>query len=376
MKILIIKLSSIGDIVHTLPALSLLKQLYPQAKIDWMLYRSFTSLLEGNEEINEIKAVEHRTFSSLFLKSLELKKENYDLVIDFQGLIKTGLFSFLISKKRLGFKEPREKIANYFYTDKADLGKALDNSRHVIEKNLELALAVKNIFKTETNKKFELRFSHMAPEVMFNENNETIEKVCIVPCTTWDSKFWTPENWASIIENLFEKHRAQVNILGSEKDLDRIKEIVSLLRKHQSIVFQLNGKQIEENSMAIYKLNIVTNKSLNHLPNFFRSMDLVMGVDTGPLHIASAACYMRGDILVDDNLKITKIANEKLNKKIIGLFGPSSGARSGPYGFDYLSADESLNLKVKNDRKNCSLMSAISVNEVLDLMQRGDDVTM
>ncbi len=368
MKILIIKLSSIGDIVHTIPALSLLKQLYPGAQIDWMLYKNFASLLEDCEEITTIQSVEHRTFSSLMLKSLELRKEKYDLVIDFQGLIKTALASFLISGKRLGFAAPRETIAANLYSYKAKLGPALDRSKHVIEKNLELALRVQDIFESSCKENLDLKFSGLAPETLFSTSESATAQVCIIPCTTWQSKFWLPENWAKLIETLFERLRAEVNILGTDSDLEKIKEIVSILQKQPGIALYLNGKLIEEKPMAIYKLNILTKLSLKQLAPFFRSMDIVLGVDTGPLHIAAASSYMRGEIVLKDGLGIDHIKSETLDKKIIGLFGPSSGTRTGPYGFAYLSVDEKLDIKVKNDRNDMSLMRSICVEDVLNIL--------
>ncbi|MDA0772300.1 MAG: lipopolysaccharide heptosyltransferase I, partial [Cyanobacteria bacterium] len=139
MRILIIKLSALGDIVHTIPALNALQAQYPQAQIDWLVYQSFAPILENQEALNQVIKLENKKLSTLLRASKQLKKQNYDLVIDFQGLIKTALMARLISKSTRGFNKPREKLASIFYQEKIDAGNIMDNDMHIIDKNLRLA---------------------------------------------------------------------------------------------------------------------------------------------------------------------------------------------------------------------------------------------
>jgi len=114
-------------------------------------------------------------------------------------------------------------------------------------------------------------------------------------------------------------------------------------------------------------LQIYTNKSLDQLPEFFRDMDLIIGVDTGPLHIASAACFIKGRIEKTPEGFI--FHKETLDIKIIELFGPSSGKRSGPYGFEHLSADEIIGLKAQQNRKvanKINMMQFIKAQMLID----------
>jgi len=89
--------------------------------------------------INQIIKLEDRKLSTALTKAQELKQNNYDLVIDFQGLIKTAMLARIISNKTRGFKEPREKIASIFYKEKIDVGNIMDDSMHIVERNLLLA---------------------------------------------------------------------------------------------------------------------------------------------------------------------------------------------------------------------------------------------
>ncbi|MDA1021714.1 MAG: hypothetical protein O2962_09250, partial [Cyanobacteria bacterium] len=116
-----------------------------------------------------------------------------------------------------------------------------------------------------------------------------------------------------------------IYILGTIRDLIVIEEIICQTKS---------------------PLHIVVNKSLQELPEFFSEMSTVIGVDTGPLHIAAASLYGS-------------------NATIIGLYGPSSGARTGPYGFEHISVDEFTNHQACNKRKDDYSMKLISVDTVI-----------
>ncbi|MBT6842435.1 MAG: glycosyltransferase family 9 protein [Candidatus Melainabacteria bacterium] len=309
MKILIIKLSSLGDIVHAIPSLNALKQKYPQATIDWLVYKSFAPIIESQRSINKIIKLENKKISSLFEIKNQLKKENYDLVIDMQGLIKTALIARIISSKTRGFKEPREKIAAIFYKERIDAGNIMDDSMHIVERNLLLAQSP-------------------IPHSPFNaleQEAKLHKKLCIIPSTTWQTKLWQAEKWAKLIDSIKSSQpELEIYILGTIKELIYIEEIISQTKS---------------------PLHIVVNKKLTDLPEFFSAMSTVIGVDTGPLHIAAASLYGS-------------------KAQVIGLYGPSSAARTGPYGFQSISATE----KPSHKRKNDSSMNLISVEQVLNIV--------
>jgi heptosyltransferase I len=317
MKILIIKLSALGDIVHTIPAFNALVVKYPDAQIDWLVYKSFAPILESQKALKQIIKLENKKFSSLLRVSKQLKKQNYDLIIDFQGLIKTALLARLISPNTRGFKQPREKIAALCYKEKIDAGNIMQNDRHIVERNLLLAR------HPEPEGRQDLPFANL------QQKHSPKNKLCIIPSTTWQTKLWQAGRWAQLIDIVKKnKPETQIYILGTIKDLLVIEEIICQTKS---------------------PLHIVVNKSLQELPEFFSEMSTVIGVDTGPLHIAAASLYGS-------------------KAQVIGLYGPSSGARSGPYGFKYISVDEFTDHQAYNKRKDDDSMKLVSVGQVWDVI--------
>ncbi|MEY3369730.1 MAG: hypothetical protein RLZZ361_400 [Cyanobacteriota bacterium] len=362
-KILIIKQSALGDIIHTIPALALIKKNLPNARIDFVVYEKFSGIIKSSKYLNKIHILKNKSLAEFFKTASRLQKEKYDLVIDFQGLMKTGFLSYLTgSPKRIGFNQPREYLARYFYSHRSNQGNILDNSSHIIEKNLKLALEA---LPSESLGNLDFDFDHLKPPTVFLKDKTN--KVCIIPSTTWESKFWSLENWIEVIKYIFEKNKSTIYLIGTEADLIKLSGLISAMIRHGAFKLFKNGEALNPLNLSNYHLQIYTDKSLDQLPEFFRDMDLIIGVDTGPLHIASAACFIKGRIEKTPEGFI--FHKETLDKKIIGLFGPSSGKRSGPYGFEYLSADEISGLKAQQNRKvanKINMMQFIKAQLLID----------
>ena len=113
MKVLIVKISALGDVVHALPVLAYLKSADPEVRIDWLAEKSFAPLLEGHPLIRRVHALEMKTWrrqgwtkavSGVLAVIKELRREKYDLVLDLQGNSKSGLFTLLSGAPlRVGF---------------------------------------------------------------------------------------------------------------------------------------------------------------------------------------------------------------------------------------------------------------------------------
>jgi heptosyltransferase I len=334
-KVLIIKLSSIGDIVHTIPSLNLLKTSVPDLKIHWLVYERFSGILESQTSIDEIKVLPNKKFSTYCDTLRKLQAEKYDLVIDYQGLIKTAFLARFSAKKSIGFSSPREKIAANFYTLVCKSVATIDNSKHIIEQNLELTLFVlKSLFNVKAVPEVDfgkLGFNFFADVKYSNQYS----KVCIIPSTTWESKFWTNKNWIKLITVMREKFQSEIFLLGSNADSVIINEIASKIEPRPRVVLD---------------------KKLSELADFFREMSLIIGVDTGPLHIAAASAY----------------PYQESKKKIIGIYGPTSAVRTGPYGFQSLSFDEIYGIKASHKRSleaDGASMQKISPEHVLALLE-------
>ncbi len=327
MKILIIKLSSIGDLVHTIPSYHALKKnlkdLGIEAQIDWLVYENLAPSLYRSIEKENLVTIKNRKLSQVIKKALDLKQQ-YDYVIDLQGLFKTALISKIIApNSNYGFRKPREEWARYFYKDSFCNYKSISSKKHVLDQNLELiASFFKSVFKKEFQTSVEFGLNHSL-------KSNTQKNLCIIPCTSWESKHWSKKKWQSLIEN-FQSNDLNLYMTGAKSDLDKLKEIASSSKK---------------------KIEIVTDKKLEELYDFYSTMDYVIGVDTGPLHIAAASLY-----------------KDRATKKVVGIYGPSSGSRSGPYGFDAISADELLRLKASNKKtyaKDGETINQISVENIL-----------
>ena len=211
MKILIIKLSSLGDIIHTLPLVHQLRQHYPEAQIDWLVGNKGLEILLLINELNNVYP--------LNLKSLQaIQKQNYDYVIDVQGLLKTAILARLtFGKKLIGFKNTRE-FADIFYDEKANVGNLFDTKTHIIDLNLKL---ISNLIKQERSQIPKIKFS--IPKIYNPDNQKLLEikskkkKVLAFPSTTWESKLWPINYWYELL-NIISKD-FHVILCASQNDL-------------------------------------------------------------------------------------------------------------------------------------------------------------
>lgn len=142
-RIAIIRLSSLGDIIHTLPAFQLLRRHFPEARITWIVEAPGAALLENFSGIDELAVFALKSRRGLLAKTIYLIRfvrhwrRRFDLLVDFQGLIKSALLAFFLGKPRLGFgsSNARESMAALFYSRRAGF---FPEDRHVIFKNMHL----------------------------------------------------------------------------------------------------------------------------------------------------------------------------------------------------------------------------------------------
>ena len=162
MRIAIVKLSALGDIVHTMFVLQFIKKHYPLSEVDWIVEKRFIGALECNPHINEIKSInlhKAKREKSLLVFFSELSKVksfgNYDVVIDFQGLIKTAIVSKLLkSKKIVGFdwSSIRESLASLVYNQKVNIGydqNTILRYRKLVSQALDIEITEKDILKKD-----------------------------------------------------------------------------------------------------------------------------------------------------------------------------------------------------------------------------------
>ncbi|WP_323589004.1 lipopolysaccharide heptosyltransferase I [Aliarcobacter butzleri] len=268
-RIAIIKLSAMGDIIHAMVALQYIKRQYPNLQIDWFVESAFAPILENNPDINEIIKLDLKSIKKdkkEIINQIKLikkyEKNSYDLVIDVQGLIKSAIVSFFLGKSRVGFSKnsTREKLASFFYTKKVDI--AYD--KNAIERNVKVLSQALNfdILKDDILNKKPFLFYKNENEVIYEYLSKDKKNVLFVIGASWLSKMYSKEKFAKIINNLDE------NCLitwGNEAE-----------------------KDIADFIANISKAKVLPKLDLNSLKAIMSKVDLVIGNDTGPTHMAWA----------------------------------------------------------------------------------------
>lgn len=294
LKILILRMSSAGDIIHGLPVAKALKDNLNDCEITWLVEDRFADLLKNNPAIDHIQVIPRKEWQSwtLWSKAREtgrivknLRAMNFDISIDLQGLTKSaiaGKFSGI--PKRIGFdgyegKEISKQLNNIII--KAD-------ARHVVEKNLQLlkALDIDNIKPA-----FPLPEMKCAKIDNFLKENDLEDKKFIIvnPGAGWGAKLWTVERFAEAV-SFFQKEINEKVIItwGGQSEKNMAEEILS----HSG-----------DNAL------LAPDTDLLELWDLLSRAKFYLGCDTGPTHMA-AACGVA----------------------VLALFGPTSGERNGPYG--------------------------------------------
>jgi heptosyltransferase I len=265
MKIAIIKLSSLGDIVHTMFVLQFIKKYYPSSQIDWIIEYRFKGILEHNPHITEIKTIDlHKAKKekSMLVLFRELSKVksfgNYDLVIDFQGLIKTAIVSKLMhSKKIIGFdrSSARESIASFAYSQKVNIGydqNTILRYRKLISEALNIKITKDEIIKKKA--------------FLFSNSEISIPKepfMVFVIGSTWHSRNYPKEKFVEI-SNIIKKKC--LVIWGNEGE----KENAAWMSQESSYIEVAPKLELDD-------LKLLVSKS-----------SLLIGNDTGPSHMSWA----------------------------------------------------------------------------------------
>jgi len=286
-KILIIKPSSLGDIIHSLPFLNVMRKHFPESEIHWVVFKEFEGIIQGHPMIDRLWVIDKNSWLKIkmagntfrdirfFLKAL--KKEKYDLVIDLQGLLRSGIIALSTNSPiRIGFQEAREG-SKYFYTHKVHGGKNI----HAVDRYLKIAEFIGcNISKIE----FPLSYS-IANSTSINLQFNHEDYVVIVPGARWKTKIWSPRKFGVLASLL----PFRTVIVGTDKDAKAAEEIVKISK----------GKAI----------NLTGKTTLKELTGIISRAKFLITNDSGPMHIAAA-----------------------LNIPVFAIFGPTDPVRTGPYG--------------------------------------------
>lgn len=295
-SILIVKTSSLGDVIHTFPAVHLLRRLFPNAKLDWLVNPAFAPIVATHPDVDRVIHYPRKDFSSI-LRCLpsacsltaQIRENAYDAVIDFQGLIRTAVFTGLSgAPQRIGFAAPREKISAHFYNCKITVPENL----HAVEKNIAL---VNEMFHSRGDLIWpKLRLPDAAVQTVaafLPSLTDGTRTVGIIPGARWESKKWPPEFFACLMKAASKYHtKLRFVIIGGPEEA----------KDAETIIADADGCNI---------VNAVGKTDTAGLLALIRDCDAVVSGDTGPLHIAVAQSV-----------------------PVFALFGPNNPAYSGPIG--------------------------------------------
>ncbi len=278
MKILIVKTSSLGDLFHALPAVHLLKTAY-DAEVDWVVNTQYAGLAACFTDVRKVIPFPRSSLVQQFSGfRTALRQETYDLIVDLQGLLKSALICRLAKRssgaKILGPSFQREG-ARFFYS--AVVGKK-DKSRHAVDENLDV---LRFLGMPDGPAVFPVQF----PAVDFR-CLEQRPAVVFAPCSRHAAKNWPWQRFVELGEHL----DCQIILAGAPDDAETC-------------------RKIEDGLPEGACTNLCGRTSLLELGGVLQRADLVVTVDSGPMHMASAA-----------------------GTPCLAIFGPTDPTRVGPYG--------------------------------------------
>ncbi|MCL2669992.1 MAG: glycosyltransferase family 9 protein, partial [Syntrophaceae bacterium] len=289
MNILIVKLSAVGDVIHTLPSLAALRRCYPAADITWVVEEAAADLLARHPALNRIIVSRRKTWLRQFrqgrlaapLREMtafvrELRQRPYEVVIDFHGLLKSALIVALSGgKRRIGYASLQE-MSGLFYNEKIpeDMGK------HAVDRYLDLVRylagteAPKSMTALERPPEFTIAIGteeERRVKALLERHAEILGEgkapfVSVSPVAFWETKLWEEKRFAVLCDRIRRELGLGIVMTGSEAG-------------------PLAGIQERMETQAV---NLGGQTSLRELACLYRKAALVVTTDSGPMHLAAA----------------------------------------------------------------------------------------
>ncbi len=277
MQILIVKLSSLGDLFHALPAVHALREGLG-ATVDWVTHTGYVEIVKNFSDVRRVIGFSRREWARQSRSFLhELRRERYDLIVDLQGLTKSALVARLArGPRRIGPSYHRE-LARLFYTEVAG---QRNKQRHAVEEALDVVSHLG--LPLPATPEFPVVF----PKKTFSA---TPPRIALAPCSRWVTKNWPAARFIEVARALRERTGATFFLVGAPEDQAVCGAIAAALGAD---AVDLSGRT-----------------SLVELGSVLQAMDLALTVDSGPMHIAAA-----------------------VGVPVLALFGPTDPQRTGPYG--------------------------------------------
>jgi heptosyltransferase I len=296
-RILIVRLGAMGDIIHALPAAAALRCRYPNAHLAWLVERKWLPLIEGNPNLDEVLVLERGSMRVAMQSAWKLHGR-FDVAYDLQGLLKSAVPARLAAPMVHGSSITREGVAGWFYAQRVNL-----TATHIVDQHMELISAA--------GEPREFWLPPGQPEGALPVGNFVLAS----PSAGWPSKEWPRARW----------------------------EELRRLLATRNILLVLNGRPGS---------GLDHESTIAGLIDATRRACWVVGVDSGPLHIAAA-----------------------LGKPGVAIFGPTDPARNGPYPNQEINATMQVLraptaiTSYKRDNHISSSMEEITAQQVFEALQ-------
>lgn len=339
MNILIVKLSAIGDVIHTLPSLAALRRCYPQAHISWVVEEAASDLLADQPMLDRVLVSRRKRWlrdlregrnRAAALREIRgflrtLRDRPYDLVIDFHGLFKSAVLVFLSGgKHRLGYDSLQEG-SGLVLNDKIpeDMGK------HAVDRYLDLP---RHLGCETSRPEFpialqDMHFTRVTELLAAFEVDTSGGFVAVSPVAYWETKLWDEAKFAAVCDRIVTELGLAVVFTGEspEGPIERIRSL-----------------------MQAPSASVAGNTSLRELAALYRKASVLLTTDSGPMHLAAA-----------------------VGTPVVALFGPTSPERTGPYGEGHTVIRRSMDCS-PCFRKACEslgCMKMIGIDEVFEAVR-------
>jgi len=322
-RILIVRLSAIGDVIHTMPVACALRERFPQAFLAWVVEERAAAMLRGHEAIDEVIELPRGWLKSprrVWRLHGRLHELQFDAVLEAQGLTKAAIAAWISgAPRRIGFGHPwGRELTQWLNNELVDTPEL-----HVVDRNMRLLRPL----GIQTAK---VRFMvpehsadcHTAEQIIMRHGLEGGFAI-INPGAGWPSKIWPADRFAAVARHLGTKWRLPTLVVwAGEKEM-------------QMSILIGTGSQGHA--------QIAPGTTLPELAALARRAKMFIGSDTGPLHLAAA-----------------------VDTPCIGLYGPWPAERHGPYGSQHIALQKAFFEGSTRQRRHASveLMQAITVEDV------------
>ncbi len=284
MKVLVVKTSSMGDVIHTLPALSDASKFYPDIKFDWVVEENFAEIPAWHKLVDRVIPIALRRWRKYPLRILKnrelstfyktLKSQHYDFIIDAQGLIKSALIAYIAKGIRCGMDKysARESLAAYCYQRKFSISK----QQHAVTR-------IRQLF----SKVFNYEMSNDFPDYGIDISSDKENYLVFIHGTSRPDKLWPKDNWVALAKLAAGKGYTVKIPWNNPEEYDRAKYI----------------------AIQSDNVQILAKSNLTEIANILSKAKSVISVDTGLSHLAAA-----------------------LDVPTISLYGPTDAKLIGTYG--------------------------------------------